>query len=144
MRKLELGSLKQALIRGGVAHSIVTRTLAELHDHYEDLERESIDAGRSLDEAADEARERLGEQRVIADHVLSRPPLLSWAFRWAWVPAVLRQLVVLASITTVPVTVIVSRGSVITRWCVSTGIALLLTSGLLLLLQRVVVAHFFL
>ena len=106
MRKLELGSLKQALIRGGVAHSIVTRTLAELHDHYEDLERESIEAGLSPGDAAEEARQRLGEQQTIAGKVLDQPQLLSWAFRWPWVPAVLRHLVILASITTVPMAVI--------------------------------------
>ena len=138
MHKSELRALKRSLIHGGVAHLFVTRTLAELQDHYEDLENEALHAGCSEVEAATEARARLGEGSVLADEILKRPELKSWAFRWPWVPAVLRQLVILMSLATVPVAVIVGRGPVIVRWCVSTGLAVLLTGAMLLLMTQMI------
>ena len=142
MYRDELRLLRRALIHGGVEPSFVTRTLAELYDHYEDIEAEALRAGYSESEASAEALARLGRARVIADEVLKRPELKSWAFRWPWVPAVLRQLVILMAVATVPAAVVVSRGPVIVRWCVSTGLAVLLTGGLLLLMTRMISAGF--
>ena len=142
MYRDELRLLRRALIRGGVEPFFVTRTLAEMHDHYEDIEAEALRAGYSESEASAEAVARLGHARVIADEILKRAELQSWAFRWPWVPAVLRQLVIFMSIATVPAAVVVSRGPVIVRWCVSTGLAVLLTGGLLLLMTRLISAGF--
>ena len=137
----EFRALKRELVRGGVAPAMVTRTLAELHDHYEDLESEALESGCSPAEASAEAMERLGSNRVLAREVLRRPEFQSWAFRWSWVPAVLRQFVVLTSLASVPVLVVVSRGPVIVRWCVSTGLAMLVTGGLLLILARTLIGR---
>lgn len=140
MYREELKRIRRALISGGVEPLYVARTLAELSDHYEDLEAEARAAGCSESEASLDAIERLGRGRVIAEEVLKRPELKSWAFRWVWVPAVLRHLVVLMSMATVPAVVVVTRGPVIARWCVSTGLAVLLTGGLLLLMTRAISA----
>ena len=110
--------------------------MAELYDHYEDLEVEALEAGCSAEEASIEAIGRLGSGHALAEEILRYPEFKSWAFRWPWVPAVLRQLVILTSLASVPVLVVVSRGPVIVRWCVSAGLATLLTGGLLLLLGR--------
>lgn len=120
---------------------MVTRTLAELYDHYEDLESEALASGRSPDEASAEAMERLGSSRVLAREVLSHPEFQSWAFRWPWVPAVLRHFVILTSLASVPVLVVVSRGPEIVRWCVSTGLAMLITGALLLILARLLIGR---
>ena len=132
----ELKALRRELIRGGVSSALVTRTMAELYDHYEDLEAEALEAGCSAEEASSEAIGRLGSGHALAEEILRYPEFRSWAFRWPWVPAVLRQLVILTSLASVPVLVVVSRGPVIVRWCVSAGLATLLTGGLLLLLGR--------
>ena len=137
----EFRALKRELVRGGVAPAMVTRTLAELYDHYEDLESESLASGYSPAEASAEAMERLGSSRVLAREVLNHPEFQSWAFRWPWVPAVLRQFVILTSLASVPVLVVVSRGPVIVRWCISTGLATLITGGLLLLLARMLIGR---
>ena len=110
--------------------------MAELYDHYEDLEAEALEAGCTPDEASAEAIGRLGSGHALAEEILRYPEFRSWAFRWPWVPAVLRQLVILTSLVSVPVLVAVSRSPVIVRWCVSAGLATLLTGGLLLLLGR--------
>lgn len=128
-------------MRGGVAPAMVTRTLAELQDHFDDLRSEALASGRPSGEASAEALERLGASGVLAREVLSHPEFQSWSFRWPWVPAVLRQAVILASLASVPVWVVVSRGPVIVRWCVSTGLAMLITGGLLLALARMLIGR---
>ena len=137
----EFRALRRELVRGGVAPAMVTRTLAELYDHYEDLESEALASGCSSAEASAEAMGRLGSSRVLAREVLSHPEFQSWAFRWPWVPAVLRHFVMLTSLASVPVLVVVSRGPVIVRWCVSTGLAMLITGALLLLLARMLIGR---
>jgi len=137
----EFRALRRELVRGGVAPAMVTRTLAELYDHYEDLEFEALASGCSSAEASAEAMERLGSSRVLAREVLSHPEFQSRAFRWPWVPAVLRHFVMLTSLASVPVLVMVSRGPVIVRWCVSTGLAMLITGALLLLLARLLIGR---
>ena len=134
----ELRALRRGLIRGGVSSASVTRTMAELYDHYEDLEAEALDAGCTPDEASAEAIGRLGSRQALAEEILRYPGLKSWAFRWPWVPVMLRQLVILTSLASVPVLVVMSRGPVIARWCVSAGLAMLVTGGLLLLLGRMI------
>ncbi len=142
MRRANLRRLKRALIHGGVAPVFISRTLAELRDHCQDLEADALRAGCSVEEAGAEARSRLGEHSVIAAEILRRPELKVWAFRWPWVPLVLRRFVILVALSTVPAMAIVDRGSLITRWCISTGLAAFLTSGLFLLMQRVISAGF--
>ena len=136
--RAEFRHLQRLLLTGGVSSAVVARTMAELYDHYEDLEAEALESGCSQAEASTEALQRLGEARVLAEEILRHPEFKSWAFRWAWVPAVLRRFVILMFLVSTPVLVVVARGPVIVRWCVSTGLAMLVTGGLLLLLARMV------
>ena len=129
--------MQRLLLNGGVSSAAVTRTMAELYDHYEDIEAEAIESGSSQEAATVEALARLGDVQVLADEVLRRPEFKSWAFRWVWVPAVLRHLVIVTSLASMPVLVVVARGPLIVRWCVSTGLAMLVTASLLLLLARI-------
>jgi len=138
MYEPNLRSLKRTLIRGGVAPVFVTRTLEELGDHYEDLEDEALRAGSSREEAGTDARGRLGQPSAIAAEVLRRPELKTWTFRWPWVRVVLHRFAVLLALSTAPAMAVVGRGASITRWCVSTGLAVLLTGSLLLLMQHMI------
>ena len=137
----ELKALQRQLIRGGVAPAMITRTMGELYDHYEDLETEALESGCSAAEASAEATGKLGSSHVLAREVLRHPEFKSWAFRWPWVPAVLRQFVIVTSLAAVPVLVVISRGPLIVRWCVSTGLAMLVTGSLLLLLERILLGR---
>ena len=136
--RAEFRHLQRLLLNGGVSSAAVTRTVAELYDHYEDLEAESIESGCSQEVATADALARLGDAKVLADEILRYPEFKSWAFRWVWVPAVLRNFLIVTSLASMPVLVVVSRGPLIVRWCVSTGLAMLVTAGLLLLLARIV------
>ena len=136
--RAEFRHLQRLLLNGGVSSAAVTRTMAELYDHCEDLEAEAIASGCSREAASAEALARLGDVQVLAEEVLRHPEFKSWAFRWVWVPAVLRHFVIVTSLASMPVLVVVARGPLIVRWCVSTGLAMLVTAGLLLLLARIV------
>lgn len=139
--RTEFRALRQVLVRDGVAPAIVARMLAELHDHHEDLQAEAMASGSTAAAASAEAMERLGSRAVLAEAVARHPELRSWAFRWPWVPVVLRPVAVASSLASVPVLIVVSRGAVILRWCVSTGLAMLVTGGLLLLLARLLIGR---
>lgn len=137
----ELKALQRQLIRGGVTPAMITRTMGELYDHHEDLKAEALGSGYSEAEASAEATGKLGTRQVLASEVLRHPEFKSWAFRWPWVPALLRQFVIVTSLAAVPVLVVVSRGPLIVRWCVSTGLAMLVTGSLLLLLSRILLGR---
>src|SRR5215471_14682187 len=53
-------SLRLELLRGGTANLYVERTLRELADHYEDLERASLASGCTGEEAAQRSAAALG------------------------------------------------------------------------------------
>jgi hypothetical protein len=85
MREPDFNSLKERLLRGGIAPKHVRRTIAELRDHHTDLFAESFSRGCSLEEAALEASIRLGDEDALATAIVARPELWSWAHRWPWV-----------------------------------------------------------
>ena len=75
--RAEFEALRLELLRGGIANLYVERTLRELADHCEDLERASLAAGCSREEAAQRARAQLGRPDLIAAAILARPELKS-------------------------------------------------------------------
>jgi hypothetical protein len=85
MHEPDFNSLKERLLRGGVAPKHVRRTIAELRDHHTDLFAEVFARGCSLEEASREAASRLGDEDALATAVIARPELRSWAHRWPWV-----------------------------------------------------------
>lgn len=85
MREVDFTSLKERLLRGGVAPKHARRTIAELRDHHTDLFAEAFARGCSLEEAGREASIRLGDEDALAAAVFARPELRSWAHRWPWV-----------------------------------------------------------
>ena len=81
--RAEFEALRLELLRGGIANLYVERTLRELADHCDDLERASLAAGCSREEAAQRARAQLGKPDLIAAAILARPELKSWTRRWS-------------------------------------------------------------
>jgi len=84
MHESDFNSLKDALLRGGVAPRHVRRTIAELRDHHTDLFAEAFARGCSVENAEREASMRLGDHDSLAAQILARPELRSWAHRWPW------------------------------------------------------------
>lgn len=136
----KLTALKTSLRAGGVSPAYIGRLLAELDDHYADLEREERATGREPAVAAVEALRRLGQQDAIAAEVLAKPELRSWPERWPWFVSLLRPVLLLLLLPALPVLACAGRGPAIARWSISISLAALLTGGLLLAMARSMLA----
>ena len=128
----KLNALTTSLRDGGVSSAYINRLVAELDDHYADLEHEERATGREPAAAAVEALRRLGRQDTIAAEVLAKPELRSWPYRWPWIVRLLRPVLLLLMLPAVPVLACAGRGPAIARWSVSISLGVVLTGGLLL------------
>jgi hypothetical protein len=128
--RAQFEALRLELLRGGTANLYVERTLRELADHYEDLERASLAAGCTNEEAAQRAGAQLGSAQLIAAAVLARPELRSWSRRWPMVAFCARSAAALGVLPALPVLYVAGRSDEIARWGGAIGAALLLVGSL--------------
>ena len=82
MPERELASLKERLLRGGIAPKQVERLLLELRTHADALLEEEISRGQPLETARALARSRLGSDDEILAKALEQHALRSWGARW--------------------------------------------------------------
>lgn len=134
----DLHALRSSLLDSAVPRRYVRRLMSELEDHYADLEREERDNGRRPGRAASFARQRLGNDESIAAAVATRPELQSWPNRWSWIVSLLRPVMLILLLPSVPVLACAERGPAIARWSASISIAALLTVGLLFAMARAI------
>lgn len=125
-------NLQRELQRGGVGRRYIERTIAELRDHYADLEQSEIGRGLSPQEAAASAAAAIGDEQTLAAAVLSRPELKQWSHRWPRTARLIRSTALVVAMPAVPVLYCAYRRDVIVRWGASIGLASLLTVGLFL------------
>ncbi|MGH9771868.1 MAG: permease prefix domain 1-containing protein, partial [Candidatus Acidiferrales bacterium] len=91
-----LHDLRERLLRAGVAPRHVRRYLRELDDHLADLTAEEVAAGREPAEAETAALARLGTVDDLANAMIGRRELQSWAVRAPWATFGLGPLAALA------------------------------------------------
>ncbi len=140
MPKVSLQSLRTSLQDGGVSSVYINRLMAELDDHYADLEREERTSGNERPAAAVEALRRLGQQDAIAAAVLAKPELRSWSDRWPWLAGLMSQVLLLLLLPVIPVVACAQRGPAIVRWSVSISLGTAFTGGLLLVMAQSIFA----
>ena len=87
-------SLREALLRMGVAPRHARRTVLELDSHFRQLVQEGLARGDSEGAARVAARELLGTDEVLISRYAGMPELRAWSSRW---PAVWFTLVPLIS-----------------------------------------------
>jgi hypothetical protein len=75
-------SLRERLLRAGVAPRHVRRYLRELNEHYEDALNAELAKGLERTAAEDAARLRIGTEGALAQSMLERPELRSRAARF--------------------------------------------------------------
>jgi len=75
-------SLRERLLRAGVAPRHVRRYLSELRDHYDDALQAELAKSVDPDAAEEAAWARLGTEESLAESVLARPELRSAAARF--------------------------------------------------------------
>lgn len=140
MPEPQFRGLQKQLLRGGVQMRHVSRVIAELKDHYCDLEEEILKSGRPAEQASAQAFEMLGDLDAVATQLLANPKLKSFVYRWPWMVVILRPSVLVAHLFVVPVLVIAERGTTIARWSMAGCFAAILTSTLFFLLQQLYAA----
>jgi hypothetical protein len=128
--RAQFEALRLELQRGGIAKIYVDRTVRELADHFDDLERAALASGWSSDEAARVARAQLGSAQVIASAVLARPELRCWSRRWPTVALCVRSAAAIGALPVLPVLFVAGRRDDIARWTGAIGAALVLVSSL--------------
>ena len=84
MSRSRFDSLRERLLKAGIAPRHVRRYLGELHDHSDDLVREEIAGGATRQAAEANADARLGNDDDLAQAMLARPELRSVAARFPW------------------------------------------------------------
>lgn len=98
MPQLKFETLRERLLRAGIAPRHVSRYLAELRDHFDDLVREEIADGKERSAAEAEARFRLGDESVLADTMLERQAMRSFTARHPWAIFVLGPIAMLIGV----------------------------------------------
>lgn len=129
MRESQWQLLQRSLIKGGVPIWRVGRTVAELQDHYYELEDEALRAGLGPDEAAADAASRLGDMSQLADDYLDHAELTTW-----WGRSQVAQLSAAGAADMWQ-----ENSAIAARWCFAVISAALITSILLLVLHVAIV-----
>jgi hypothetical protein len=132
-------SLRLELLRSGVDSLYVERTIAELGEHYLDLQNEGVAAGLSAEDAARSARATLGTYRLIAAAVLARPELLSFSSRWPRIAHCLQSAAAIGTLPGLPLLFCIEHRPELARWGVALGAAALLMGGVLAGLNYLIV-----
>jgi hypothetical protein len=132
-------SLRLELLRSGVDSLYVERTIAELGEHYLDLQNEGVAAGLSAEDAARSARATLGTDRLIAAAVLARPELLSFSSRWPRIAHCLQSAAAIGTLPGLPLLFCIEHRPELARWGVALGAAALLMGGVLAGLNYLIV-----
>lgn len=127
--------LQKYLLVSGVAPRLVNRTISELSDHYEDLEAEAMNNGLSRDEAGIEASTRIGDVKIIAKEILSRPELKCWAHRYPFLARFVLPVAYFLMIPAAPIFAGVAHAHLIGRWCVCLLLSAAVTSSMILVMQ---------
>ncbi len=76
-------SLRERLLRSGIAAGHANRTVAEFQSHFQQSVDAALTSGASLEEARIEAHALLGSDQDIVHRFVSRPELQSWVSRRA-------------------------------------------------------------
>ena len=129
--RLQLEGLRVELLRSGVSPAYVERTVLELREHYEDLERDALAAGLSGHEAERLARTQIGSEESIAAAVLARSELKVWSYRWPVAARCLRSAATVIALPGLPVVYCIDRRAEIARWSAAACSAFVLVGSLL-------------
>jgi hypothetical protein len=132
-------ALRLEQLQSGVDALYVERTIAELGEHYLDLHDEGVTAGLSTEEAARNARDTLGTDRLIAAAVLARPELLSFSTRWPRIAHCLHSAASIGTLPGLPLLFCIEHRPELARWGVALGAATTLMGGVLAVLNWLIV-----
>lgn len=127
--------LEARLLRSGIARRHVVRAVAELRDHFEDLEIEAAELGLHPAAAAKLASKRIGTIELIANQYLERTELKCWIYRCPQLARVIFPLVYVILLPSIPIVAGIQNAPVIAKWCACLLLSGLVTATMLLVMQ---------
>lgn len=127
--------MRDEMLRNGVSARVVARAIAELDEHYTDLETEGLSRGMTPADAADFAALQLGHPETLISQVSQRPELRSWMFRYPRIARVLLPVAWLVLQPVRPVFAGVEHFSSIVRWSACLLLSALVTATMMLVMQ---------
>jgi len=139
MHRKSFTALKSHLIRSGVATSNVSRIIAELSDHLEDLRDEAIREGVPAAEALTVAERRLGDQQVIAARILEFTELKTWVYRYPRIARIYFPLAYAVLLPTSPLFAGIANPSIVVRWGAALMLSGAVTATMMLCMQLAIV-----
>jgi hypothetical protein len=139
MRDRQLESLRLELLKGGVIPFYVERTIAELGEHYADLESVALARGLTAEEAARVASNALGNERAIVAAILARPELLTFSRRWPRVANCLNSAAAIGTLPGLPLLYCIEHRPELARWGAAVSIAATLMGSVLAVLNWLIV-----
>jgi hypothetical protein len=127
--------LRRYLLKSGITPGHVKRTIAELNDHFDDLQLEGKSDGLSALDAHAFAESRIGEHKLIAQNMLAKTELKTWVYRYPRVARLYLPVAYLLLLPAAPVFAGAEHASAVARWGTSLMVSAAVTAAMLLLMQ---------
>jgi len=131
----QLNKFERKLLCAGVVPSHAKRSAIEILEHLEDLQDNAAEKGMNESDAASFAREQIGDLQLIADDIISRAELKTWAYRYPMAASVVLPIAYLALLPTKPLFAGVANAPLIARWGACLMLGAVITAAMFLGMQ---------
>ncbi len=123
MPDLRLQEFERQLLRAGVVPSHARRSTLEIEEHLKDLQENAVEEGATQSAAMTIAQNKMGDLQLIADDIICRVELKTWAYRYPRAASVVLPVAYLALLPTKPLFSGVENAHIIARWgaCLMAG-----------------------
>ncbi len=135
MAEPDFARFEELLMCAGISPRHIRRSVAELREHFGDIEEAMRRQGVSGPEAGRMANVELGDLAVIAAGIASQPELKCWSRRWPRTARVVYPLAWICLVPAMPVITGVRHASLIARWGTCFLLSAGFTAALMLVLQ---------
>lgn len=135
MPDVRLQEFERQLLRGGVAPSHARRSTLEIDEHLQDLQDDAVEDGMSQSSATTFAQEQMGDLQLIADDIICRVELKTWAYRYPRAASVVLPVAYLALLPTKPLFAGVENAHIIARWGACLMLGAFITAAMFLGMQ---------
>jgi hypothetical protein len=123
--------MRMQLLNSGIASRQVRRIITELHDHVDDIQMEH----RGHELSVDEIKQRLGDPAVLTEHILAKPELRTWAYRYPRISQFTMPVAYVLLLPTAPLFAGVANAALVARWGASLLLGAAVTAAMLLMMQ---------
>jgi len=127
------------LLNRGVAPRHVRRITNELIDHLEDLRIEALEDGLPADQAQQQAANRLGDPKLIAERILENAEFKTWVYRYPRVARMYLPVAYVLLVPAIPVLAGIRNPATVVRWGAALMLSGAVTAAMFLFMQLSIV-----